>query len=366
MFRPTVVHLIDDVTAGGVTRVIDHILTDEELERSGRHSLRHVGRGELLVRPIRADIIVSHLTITWRALPALIALRAANPKARLVHVEHSYTGAFTELCVTRKTRFLTLLRSAFALFDRIVAVSEGQARWLLDASLTPPDSLSVIRSSVNLDAFRALPRPTGPVTSIGAIGRLERQKGFDILIQAFRRFRARGARLHVHGDGSEREALRRLADGDERIVFHGHSPDPVKVMAGLDAVAMPSRWEAYGLVALEAMTAGRPVLAAHVDGLADHVAAGATPVAEPTVEAWLAGLETLADGDFARPRAPVARFTHEWNALIARLAPNFDGTRLPDLAVEPNGSVDRAGPGDLGLAPGLIADAQPRIRYFQT
>ena len=92
---PRVIHLVDDTTAGGVMRVIDHILTSPDLAAQANHSLVHLPRGKISARVYKADLIVSHLSISWRNLPMLIAARAANASTPLVHIEHSYTENFT-------------------------------------------------------------------------------------------------------------------------------------------------------------------------------------------------------------------------------------------------------------------------------
>lgn len=324
---PHVIHLADDATAGGVMRVLDHIAASPELARTANHSIQHVRRGTLSLRPAPGDVIVSHLSISWRGLPALIALRAAHPGRRLVHVEHSFTEAFTALNVPNRGRFHTLLRTAYALFDRVVAVSEAQADWLRDRGLVDAWALSAIPSSVDLETFLAAPDAPARPRVIGAIGRLHRQKGFDTLIAAFMRCTDPTLALHIYGEGEERATLEALAANDVRIVFMGRATDPAAMMASVDAVAMPSRWEAYGLVCLEARAAGRPVLVAPVDGLLDQIADGATPVRGPSVDDWTHALTHLAAGGAQAGRVAArdaahahgARFAASWSAMIGDL-----------------------------------------------
>ena len=314
---PRVIHLVDDATAGGVMRVLDHLAGDPVLARAGIHEIRQVRRGELL-RPGPAAVIVSHLAIRWGSLPALISLRAGHPGTPLVHVEHSYTERFVALNVTRRTRFASLLRVSYALFDRVVAVSAAQGRWLVQRGHVPAPRLRVIRSCVDLAPFRALP-PPGPVARVAAIGRLDRQKGFDLLVQAVRA--ARGpVGLDIHGTGADEPMLRALAGGDPRIVFHG-AGDPVAALRAAQAVAMPSRWEACGLVALEALSARRPLLVAPVDGLADHLAFGARPVGADSIAAWALALDALeGTRPIPHPLPALERdFARGWHALLAEL-----------------------------------------------
>lgn len=122
MTRMRVLHLVDDTTAGGVMRVLEHITTSAGMARHACHSFRVIDRRRLTIGRMGADVIVSHLSISWRGLPLLFALRAANAGASLIHVEHSYTECFVASNVSGHGRYASLLRTAYALFDRVVAV----------------------------------------------------------------------------------------------------------------------------------------------------------------------------------------------------------------------------------------------------
>ena len=178
---------------------------------------------------------------------------------------------------------------------------------------------------MDLSAFRALAAPVGPVRVIGAIGRLDDQKGFDILVRAFRRTTNPGIALHIYGEGAQEGRLRALAEDDPRILFKGFAPEPVAAMAAVDAVAMPSRWEAYGLVAIEALAAQRPLLVNGIDGLSDHVPNGARQVAGQDVQSWQEALETLTDVNAPASQtlaensaSPERVFETAWVALLNR------------------------------------------------
>jgi glycosyltransferase involved in cell wall biosynthesis len=326
MSLPRIVHLVDDTTAGGVMRVLDHILTAPEMAQTADHALICIDRGRISLRHIKADVIVSHLAVSWRAMPMLAALRARHPRTPLVHVEHSYTEAFVAANVTHKWRFATLLRMAYRLFDQVVAVSQAQGQWLIQSGSVRASALTVIASCVDLSAFRALCPARSPVRAIGAIGRLDRQKGFDTLIMAFRRISRPDIFLHIYGEGCEGVTLRDLAGNDPRIRFMGFCPDPVAAMGAVDVVAMPSNWEAYGLVAIEALAAGRGLLVNNIDGLVDHVAHGAHAVAENSVEEWQTALEkVMQDGagipDSRSVESPHLEnaFSGNWQELVNRM-----------------------------------------------
>lgn len=265
-----IAHLVDDTGPGGVTRYLDFLSQDPAMQDFAHHEVIAVPRANPAIRHIDADIIVSHLAITWRGLAGLMLLRARHAGTPLVHVEHSYSSGFVASRVTARTRFQALLRCAYALFDRVVSVSEGQRFWLVSRHLVAANKVDVIHPCVDLSAFRALTPVTGPARIFGLIGRFDTQKGFDIAIRAFRALPDPDVRLNIYGGGAEEAALRNAAGEDSRIRFHAFVSDPVSAMAQCDAILMPSRWEPYGIVALEARAAGRLLAVSFIDGLRDH------------------------------------------------------------------------------------------------
>jgi glycosyltransferase involved in cell wall biosynthesis len=122
------------------------------------------------------------------------------------------------------------------------------------------------------------------------LGRLHRRKGVDVLLNALARLPSHGdVQLVIAGDGQERASLEeqcgRLRLG-ERVRFVGATSHPAKayLLQNARCTVVPSRtWEAFGLVALESLAAGTPVIATDVPGLGDLV--------EPGRTGWLVGQE---------------------------------------------------------------------------
>jgi glycosyltransferase involved in cell wall biosynthesis len=331
MNKPRIVHLLDATTTGGVTRVVAHICNSPRLARQAHHEIRSIPKNAADVPVIEADLIVSHLTVSWRGLAGLIALRAKPPNVSLIHVEPSYTQSFTALNVDNRDRFFSLLRTAYSLFDTIVGVSRAQYSWLVTRDLVAPDRSCVIRSAVDLTAFNALKAPSGPCRIFGAIGRLEPQKGFDTLIQAFRQCQDPDARLRIFGRGGQRDELERLALGDQRISLEGHAPDPVRAMSELQAVLLPSRWEAYGLVAQESLAARRRTIVSQVDGLCDQLEDGAIVVPRNTVADWTRAIETSLDADLSQVPETQERLAERVSGVYERNWENLIDRSLQNL-----------------------------------
>ena len=276
-----ITNLIDDARPGGIQSLLSDMSSAGVWPRES-WEVRTVNP----TRPIRVqkdcDVIVVHYSMAWRKLPALLQLRLRHPEARLVIVEHHYTQSFEAQHVPNTRRFRQMLRLCYGLADLVVAVSLAQARWLCDEGIVDGKKLEAIPASRNYQRFLAMQRTTKPAGRllVGALGRLEHAKGFDRLIEAFSQLPADRFRLCIAGDGSQREQLVRMADGLEHVEFVGHLDDPAPFLATCDVLAMPSRYEAFGLVCAEAKAAGVPVVVSNVDALPEQ-ARGCGLVVEP-------------------------------------------------------------------------------------
>lgn len=177
--------------------------------------------------------------------------------------------------------------------------------------------------------------PTPPV--IGSLGRLHRNKGFDVLLDAAALLKARTEgedhqvtfSLNLAGDGPERAALEARAEqlGLGGIVhFVGWTQDPGRYLQGLDLFLLPSRVEPFGLVVAEAMAAGVPVISSDIDGPRDILMGGdlGLLVRPEDPEALCDAMQTVfADWDLALRRAREAQ-----DAAIARYSPEQGQARL--------------------------------------
>ncbi len=151
-----------------------------------------------------------------------------------------------------------------------------------------------------------------PLFVVGAIGRLSREKGFDTLISAFSLFNGIAGRddlqsaslLIVVGAGAEEARLIALARHTPGIALAGGLPDVTALLNAADVIAVPSREEGQGIVALEAMAASKPVVATSVGGLPESILEGDTGLLVPpeNPEALAAALGKLADSPELRGR----------------------------------------------------------------
>jgi glycosyltransferase involved in cell wall biosynthesis len=187
--------------------------------------------------------------------------------------------------------------------DAHVGVGEQTSREVEAVVGLPAGSVHTIHNGVPDEPTATLPHPTRrPV--IGAVGRLEHQKGFDVLLRALADVPE--ASLSIAGDGSERATLERLANElrvADRVQWHGWSDDPRGLLGAFDVFAVPSRFEGFPLVILEALLARTFVVAADVGSVAESVVDGETGLLVPSEDprALAAALRRgLADEAFRR------------------------------------------------------------------
>ena len=229
--------------------------------------------------------------------------------------------------------YRVLYRALYRRFDRVVCQSRYMADDLVSGYRVPRERISVIGNPVDVEAIDAAAAPDQPPSGgsgtgsrtlqLLAVGRLDRQKGFDLLLEALS-IVERPVCLSVLGDGPEREALldRRDALGlADCVRFEGFSDNPYRAMVAADALALPSRYEGLPNVVLEAGVLGVPAIAFDCPGgTAEIVEPGVTGVLVPCgdVRALAAAIERFdrAGWDGERIRERVQR--RNGLALICR------------------------------------------------
>lgn len=208
--------------------------------------------------------------------------KGVPPPAVAVVVQNHLGQKFARQGWRPTSRLLAALMGRFyPRADRLVAASQGVAEDLRRRFPGCDDRLQVIyNAGFDDDGTPTAPqgmlrrRPEAPL--LVACGRLVEQKGFDLLLDAVARLpqgrlpqgRLPQDRLPPHlwilGEGPARSKLerraRRLGLG-ERLWMPGFLPDPRPYMALADVFVMPSRWEGFGNVLVEAMACGVPVVA---------------------------------------------------------------------------------------------------------
>lgn len=266
-----IVHILDDLAMGGVTRALKNF-EHPKLSELGAHAIVDVRQSRVRAKS-PGDIAIVHFTANWKKLRWLADLRLFGGFARIILIEHTYTAGYEDSEVTPKLRFRQMLKFAYSLVDTVVAVSHAQRSWMYAHKLAPIEKIVAIPQSRTCDALLKIPpvqRSEGPL-QIRAFGRFHKQKGFDLLLAAMSRIPPHVAELKLAGSGPDEALLRSLAETCPNVEICQPFKSPDAFLRDGDIVAIPSRWEAFGLVGTEARAAGRPILAASVDGLRDQL-----------------------------------------------------------------------------------------------
>jgi len=198
-------------------------------------------------------------------------------------------------------------RTIGALADKQIAISRGLARYLAQTEGFAESDFEVVHYGIG--AGSEPPPYAGVEPRFLCIGRLIPIKGHVVLLRAFRQVvDARpDARLDIAGRGVLEHGLKDLARELEltgSVRFLGHVTPVGGAIESSLAVVVPSLGEGFGMVALEAMERGRPVIAAAIGGLEDIVRDGETGLLVPVGEAEpLAAAMLELAGDPARAKA---------------------------------------------------------------
>jgi glycosyltransferase involved in cell wall biosynthesis len=218
-----------------------------------------------LVRKLKPDVILSgmaHLNLL------ILLLRPFFPPGtRLLVRQNGSVSASAGLPVRTRLLYRLLYRHA----DRVICQTRAMARELIHELGIPEDRLAVLPNPVDVEAIRttaqnSLSPWTGPGPHLLAVGRLSREKGFDLLLQALSTVRERfpHADLLIAGAGQEEAALKaqcRELGIEAAVRFAGHVDRPAAYFPGAALFVLSSRHEGLPNALLEAAAGGLPVVA---------------------------------------------------------------------------------------------------------
>lgn len=284
------------------------------------------------------EVVHAHDWMTAEAGRAIASARGVPLVLTLHATEHGRRFGRLDEPVHRAVHAAE--RSAVACADQVVVCSTAMRAEAL-AHGARADAVHVVPGGVDVDRWRVEPSVAaaarrrwldGADHLVVAAGRLEWEKGFSTLLRALPGLgrTGRAARVVVAGRGSYQPVLTRLASElgvDRGITWPGRlgTHDLAALFAAADVVVVPSRYEPFGLVALEAQAAGAPVVVTRTGGLADLVTDGVTGrVIEPGDVDRLAEVLRALVGDPARGRrlaeaGRTASVARDWPSVAASL-----------------------------------------------
>jgi glycosyltransferase involved in cell wall biosynthesis len=227
-----------------------------------------------LVAELRPDLVHAHL-IHANLVSRLLPRRRPYPLVNTIHIAERRAGKAWHFRLDRATLSRCDVQTAVSRAVRDYHAAQlGIAADRLPViynGIVPPTS----PSAAEVAAWRAAWGMADCARVIGAVGRLDYQKGFDLLL---RLLPALGAELPagerwgivIIGEGDQREALTALArqaPPNLVVALPGFRADAPRCPGAFDLFAMPSRYEGFGLTLAEAMAHGVPILASAIDSL---------------------------------------------------------------------------------------------------
>lgn len=301
--QPHVVHVIDELPPDGAERLLADILRHRSPQF--RYSVLCLVRGGALEAEIRdMGVPVTVMGQRGEFSPTFVLRLARWFRQQQVDVVHTHlfsadsygrvaarvagvravfsTAHNTVVCEGAARR--AIHRALSWISTRVIACSGEVGRVMREQDHLRSSRLVVISNGINIDRVAGA-RPDGvraefavPDDSLlmGVIGRLHPAKGHTDLFAAMVRLREAGLRptCLVIGSGDSRSQLEeeckqlRLAD---QVIFTGQRSDVPRLLAALDVLAMPSRWEGLPIALLEAMAMSRPIVATRVSGIPEVI-----------------------------------------------------------------------------------------------
>lgn len=302
-----------------------------------------------LLRSNRVDVLHIHLTGASGGRWVFLASRLAGVPA-LIYTQQIAPEKRAPLPIRLERKLVNLV------VHRFIAVSEATRRKYVDRLAQSEAKTVVIPNAVELDRYRGDYGAARVSTRrlwnipldakvIGTVARLSPQKALHVLLEALPAVirEVPEVRVLIVGDGSERPRLEKLADRlgvASCVYFAGNRVDVPDQLLAMDVFVLPSLFEGLPLAILEAMAAGRPVVATEVDGVPEIVKDGVTGfLVSPGNPAQLARalVRLLRDpttaarfGDAARQRAQ----DFSTDAVVERVLDAYGvGTVRPRLPV---------------------------------
>ena len=244
-----------------------------------------------------ADDGIRHLVLNVnRDLLLGVLAKRSSRSLRLLHTQHMQFGA---------AKRDPIHRWQHAQLDAWIAPLPSLAEQTTRMTSVPRERVHVIPLGIDLDPFRRLPDRADARAALqlphdafiaGVLGRLDRGKGQEYLLRAAAQLRAQGLDIHVLLVGEETRgetqgyaaSLQRLAAElhiTDRVHFRGFVDDIPAAYAAMDVFTLTSLSETYGMVTIEALAAGLPVIATATGGTPDLVGDGETALLVPACEA---------------------------------------------------------------------------------
>jgi glycosyltransferase involved in cell wall biosynthesis len=222
--------------------------------------------------------------------------------------------------------------------DQVIAISDHAYEQLTTSYRLNRNNVEMIPHGVDTDRFypREGEHPTvdETKTTLLYVGRLGARKGLDLPLKALARIDSKDVEFLIVGTGRHEETLRKLTQNlgvAEQVRFLGYIPDKELPMlySSADIFVFPSRYEGFGLVLLEAMACGTPVIGTDAGGIPTAINNGSAGLKiQRNVHEFVEAIDTLISDDIQREDIPmqtkkVAKIT-SWSTVMRRVEATYN------------------------------------------
>jgi glycosyltransferase involved in cell wall biosynthesis len=296
------------------------------------------------LRSLELDVFHAHHPFLLGASARRLARAAGRPLVFTYHTLYDRYAHYVPLPRAMVARRAIRWSARFAdTADLVLAPSDFVARRLQAQGVRRP--VEVLPTGIDLDRFRPGDRSAAR-RALGLdagdrlllyVGRLDREKNLEFLLDAMSRVRIPRVRLLLVGRGTQAGALRRAAAvrglGDRVALLGGSPPDGLPAYyRAADAFVFASTTETQGLAVLEAMACGLPVVAVRASGIEEVVAEGVSGLLVPEDAAAFSAAagQVLTDADLAAKLALGAReaaLPFASSAMVSRLVEAYQRAR---------------------------------------
>ncbi len=211
-----------------------------------------------------------HSTYAGALIRARLALR--NKRPRIIYCPHGWSFAM-EVSKAKRLGYAAVERALARMTDLLHVNSRTEFDLAVEYGISA-DRMKVLANGISWTPQSVDEVKDGPLR-IGFFGRHDRQKGIDILLEAIQRIQRDDIIFEIVGDGILSSGAR-PRKSLPNVNFHGwlERDATLNLMERMDAVIMPSRWDAAPIVAIEALRAGVPVIGSNRGAIPEIVGDG--------------------------------------------------------------------------------------------